>query len=1232
VPDVLRLEVTDYTDLTRWRWVLRNESGAFLADHDVRLDRNDAWFEAFTGLQRYIDWHTAPDRRMIEERRIVMTLGDWIGTKVFGPDIGRALLEHAPATVQVVLPTSAEPLAYLPLEVVRLQSRSLAGHDITLVIQPPTSKGSPAKTVRMHESLRVLGLFSLPEGRTALNLRRERQSLVTLISQIADTGRAADIKALQYGVTRDKLRGILAEGGGWDIIHIAGHGAPGQLVLETADGRPDHISAADLSGLLDLTRDRVKLVTVSACWSAALAIAEPRRRLGLPIEEDQRQHSAETIRASVPSQHPAPGDIAATLASRLDCAVLAMRFPVSDEFAIELSAKLYELLAGKGQSLPVAVTMTLKHLADRPVEEWFPALSIAAPTIFGATAPALVLKAPERTAPMSGAAEHPKMAGDFPPQSERFVGRTGVMTRASAVLAPDSGVPGVLLHGMPGGGKTACALELAHTHKDAFDQLIWFKAPDEGAAIDGSITDLALTLEKNIPDFQMSDKVIAAESMTGFLPKLTELMERNRLLLVIDNIESLLTDENQWHDKWWGKVIGALTSHNGRGRLIITSRRVSTETPLTITQESVGGLTADETLLLTRELPHLSNLINGKAPRLDADTSRNFALSVLDIAQGHPKLLELANGQAAQPEQLAALIQAGGQVWQELGSLPAGFFAAGNVPAAPVDYLRVLAAWTNVVTNSLSSGERDLFWLLCCLEEPDRLEAMLNYCWPRIWKKLSRNGQLPRLDEAVLVVTESSLAAKKIVPNDIGSHYGIHPGIAAAGRAQAGENFQSVVDAEAGALWTAMFRKALKENVSRMVVHAGLAAVPYFNRQQQWAHARGLLSVTSEHDQSRTTTAAVLRALHPIAPHDTEAADLLSRVQTRLKPGAQTEPQIRAAMKAAVDSGDYDAASIVAGSLVDLLRREGRLAEALKLFDQKMLYTRKANSGTWAQVNDEALRLQVLNEMGRHSEVLNEVKRLLSRIETLPTSPQEKEISAPSIVYELLLDTGSHAASKLMQWQNAIDLHSAHIDSLQARAVPLIHITRAKFNAYGPLLHLGRADEARDLLLECRQIFEEAGEVEMLGSAFGALAEIEHRRGHGNAAVRLERDALRYSYQAQDVVAIAVAYSNLGNYLRIHARQPVALANHLASALIRELTGIRGTGDEVHAAAVDLRVFGPAAKLPKDVADLCRNLSTDPSGLIAKLSSVPAVAELALMDLVLQTMELAIRGESGQKK
>ena len=96
-----------------------------------------------------------------------------------------------------------------------------------------------ASTPAPRDQLRVLGLFSLPEGGQPLSLRRERQALMTLVQGIATAGMAADVRVLQYGVTRDLLRDILADAAGWDIIHISGHGAPGELLLETADGQPD---------------------------------------------------------------------------------------------------------------------------------------------------------------------------------------------------------------------------------------------------------------------------------------------------------------------------------------------------------------------------------------------------------------------------------------------------------------------------------------------------------------------------------------------------------------------------------------------------------------------------------------------------------------------------------------------------------------------------------------------------------------------------------------------------------------------------------------------------------------------------------------------------------------------------------------------------------------------------------------------------------------------------------
>ncbi len=541
----LRLEVRDYAGTASWRWVLTDAAGNFLADHEVRLDPKDWQFEAFTDLPRYLWWHAAADRRREDEARIVGEVGEWIGAKVLGP-VALALAARRPATVTVTVPDDdARDILFRPLELAHAGGHPLAAQYVTLVMRPPGIAVADPAPVRGR--LRVLGLFSLPDGGEALNLRRERQSLVQLVQRIRAQGKAADVRVLQYGVTRDRLRDVLDEAEGWDIIHISGHGAPGELVLETLDGKPDRVQAADLADLLDLALGRVKLVTLAACWSAAATADQQRVLLGLPV----RDLTFHTEFAA--SSNFAP--LSTELASRLNCAVLGMRYPVDDEFAIELTTSLYELLADKAQPLASAVGLTVHRLS---VDPKFLALSVATPALFG-QAVDLRLAAPDRQGPDDHDPGKLKTSG-FPPQPDRFVGRTAVMTKASEALAAASGIPGVLLHGMPGGGKTACALELAYTHEDAFSDVIWYKAPDEGAEFTSSLTDFALTLERHLPGFQMAHLVLDGGQLVPFLPRLTELMERRRLLLVIDNAESLLTQSGAWRDDNWGQVIAALTA------------------------------------------------------------------------------------------------------------------------------------------------------------------------------------------------------------------------------------------------------------------------------------------------------------------------------------------------------------------------------------------------------------------------------------------------------------------------------------------------------------------------------------------------------------------------------------------------------------------------------------------------------------------------------------------------
>jgi tetratricopeptide (TPR) repeat protein len=352
---------------------------------------------------------------------------------------------------------------------------------------------------------------------------------------------------------------------------------------------------------------------------------------------------------------------------------------------------------------------------------------------------------------------------------------------------------------------------------------------------------------------------------------------------------------------------------------------------------------------------------------------------------------------------------------------------------------------------------------------------------------------------------------------------------------------------------------------------------------------------------------------------------VLARVLEVLDPAAG-EHQMRAYLGAVVARGDYRSASVAAGRLADLCQDSGRLSEALALIEQAADYTRQAGLGPWTRLADEVQRLQVLTAMGQAARVLAEVRRLRDRMRSLPVAGGPDETLPPWNVREVLLGTGRDAAAQLGQWQDALDLNAAVIASQRDRGTPPAVIAESAANDYFPLLRLGRTEEALALLRGCRQVFQEAGDTRLLGKTLGALADVEDTRGHGGAAITLERDALRYKYLAGDVVAIGVSYNNLGKYLAVYARQYAeALACHLAAALICVLIGAADIDYSVRGAAIDLRAGGTAP--PAGVPALCRQVGDIPGADLASLLTVlapnPATAGQALRDLIAQAQALA---------
>ena len=282
----------------------------------------------------------------------------------------------------------------------------------------------------------MLAVFSLPTATSVLALRRERFELARLVRRIAARQRRrVELTVVQYGATRERLAAVAEAGDGWDVLHLSGHGGRGQFLLETATGRPDPVDTGELVGLLAPLRGRVRLAVVSACESAAATTAETLRWLGLEEQAQQFEQQAEQ-RDCRPGGDGRRGEpvmtgVARAVAGRLGCAVVAMRYPVADDFAIAFAEELYERLLGvrdaqpgsRGQPLGTALARAVARAAGPEPTPARPVLSLATPVLLGGQAAGLVLDVP-RGQPEPG----PGAGAD-----------AGVPARAGAVRRPGPG-------------------------------------------------------------------------------------------------------------------------------------------------------------------------------------------------------------------------------------------------------------------------------------------------------------------------------------------------------------------------------------------------------------------------------------------------------------------------------------------------------------------------------------------------------------------------------------------------------------------------------------------------------------------------------------------------------------------------------------------------------------------------------------------------------------------------
>lgn len=1205
MPAPLRLTLTDYLDVTRWRWVLSDSRGTFLADHSVLLDPTTREYRGFVDLSDYLEYNKPihPPKDQLDE------LGSWIGEKVFGG------LRHAlwnkralPAiAVQVVVPPTAQDLLFRPFELARFAddkktSFRKAGLRFVYVLDDGAATGLPAKEP-VEKALRILAAFSLPVRANPLNLRRERVGLQRLVRDLNQTqGLAVELRVLQYGSTRETLDEALQEAEGWDIIHLSGHGQKGELLLEDDRGGSDTIDADELGNLLDQAGARLKLLILDACYTGVGSQAAAREQVGLE-RDATRQEGAEGEAVATTAKTALPS-LAQALSQRLDCAALAMRFPVGDEFATDLMLALYEKLLEKRRPLPAALHLALDEALEPEIPR--PPLSPVTPILVGARGADLQLAPPPREDQTFELSEV-GLGIKFPPEPERFIGRLQPMLRASQALARHSSRRGVLFYGMPGAGKTACALELSYRHEQGrFQGYVWHRAPEAGSDISGALFGLMQDIQTqlNAPDLGLTTALDVPDRFRQYtLPRFRDLLQKSSLLLVLDNLETLLTESHGWRDPLWGDVVAAMLAHNGPSRVVLTSRRAPADLAkhAKVQLEAIHALSFPESVVLARELPNLKRLF-------DDEEGRKLLQKALWIAQGLPKLLELADGLAADRVALAARVAAAADELADRADVLDAFFATGvpnegETRQQDAGFVQVLQGWTKGVSGALPPTARLLLEFLSRVEPEDRRQNILDANWKDFLTRLGEGhvsaasltdpeqglpAALAALESAGLVAVarpaldpEQMEALKGQLAGQADqadgpdpaalqglvaaftaqtTAYTIHPGVAEAVRAAADPAVLDAADIELGNYHDAVVQHGLKGEMAGrggMVVDGARRAAPYLLRQERWDQVGFLLERMLQRDASPESLAFALPLLHRIAEATAgtelglEVAVVLARTLAGAGRTSEAEPMMRDLIARAAAQGNYRLASTAAGDLLNLLGGGGHLEGALKVAEQKVGYTAQAGLGPWTQLLDEVRGLQVLAAMGRNDEVLAAVESLRRGMDALPLESGAEEIANPWNAREVLLDTGRSAAVNSERWELALALGAEIVKFTRDRGAEALEVARTRFNDYGPLLRLGRHDDARALLVSCRAVFEDECHVGLLGKVYSALADLEDETGGRDAAVRFEEVALGYRYQAGVPADCSISHHNLANYLeRQGVESATVLAHRLAAGTI----------------------------------------------------------------------------------